>query len=201
MIRIAAIGTASTGKSAVLNAVFGTAFVVDARAGSTTGVDRATAQFAGAAVEVLDLPPLPAWADADVYLLICDKDLTTPEYEAAARVRRSGRSLGVVVNKSDTYGAGELATLHGSIRERLMRVLVPWRVVTAAAHPVRAVYRQEPDGSMVEAFVSGPAEVDTVRTLVRDLMVEAEGTVRVRARDIASRTAGRLSAIWRDRLK
>ena len=98
MIRVAATGSASTGKSAVLNALFRTRFAVDARSRSTTGRVRQIVRIGEVEIEVIDNPPLPNRSrdtDADVYLLICDKDLTELEYDGSGSDFRRGRGLGV----------------------------------------------------------------------------------------------------------
>ena len=204
MIRIASTGTASTGKSAVLNALFGTNFRVDARARSTASAVKAILRYGDSEIEVIDLPPLSSRSEglnADVYLLICDKDLTEPEYQEAVRICRAGRALGVVLNKVDTYSARHLAELLEHIRARLQGHVDASRVVSCAAEPVRIVHEQRPDGSTVEQFVPGAPDVRELELLVNALINEAENTLRVRARELATRTSNRLSTFLRERIR
>ena len=106
VIRIAVVGSASTGKSAVANAVFGTAFPVDARSGSTREVRRALVRD----LEVIDAPPDTA-PEADAYLMVCDKDLTATEFRYLRDLRRRKRPIAIVLNKADTYDAAQLSAL------------------------------------------------------------------------------------------
>ena len=119
MIRFASTGNESTGKSAVLNAVFRTRFRVDARARSTAFPARETVRHGNSEIEVIDSPPLTMRVgklEADAYLLVCDKDLTEPEYEEALRICRAGRALGVVLNKIDTYSTRTVWSCCGTYR-------------------------------------------------------------------------------------
>ena len=98
MISIAVVGSASTGKSSVANAVFGTAFPVDARSGSTREVLRRVVGD----LEVIDAPPDTA-PEADAYLLVCDKVLTATEFRHLRDLRRRKRPVAIILNKADTY--------------------------------------------------------------------------------------------------
>jgi GTPase SAR1 family protein len=204
MIRVAATGSASTGKSAVLNALFRTRFAVDARSRSTIVRAREIVRFGETDIEVIDNPPLPNPAiemDADVYLLICDKDLTEPEYDQAVRICRRGRLLGVVLNKSDTYSESQLTGLLQNIRSRVATFVASGNVVACAADPVRLTYRGRPDGTMLEK--SAPASPDTraLELLVRRLISQAEGTFRVRTRELAIRASDKVSTFLKERLR
>lgn len=183
MIRVAAVGTASTGKSALLNAVFGTAFPVDARADSTVITTSATVDLGIHQLEILDIPPHQS-ADADVYLLVCDKDLTRAEHGEAQRIVSAGRAIGVILNKSDTYDPSQLARLLEIVRQRLQPFIPPDRVVACEADPVRVVYR---DGE--EEHLSAPADVSAVIPLIEELVAEAAASVRVQARELTLRAA------------
>ena len=179
MIRIAVIGSASVGKSALVNAVFGTAFPVDARSGST----REPLRIVIGDLEVVDAPPdtLP---HADAYMLVCDKDLTATEFRHLRELRDRRRPVGVVVNKADSYAAADLASLIHQIRTRTRGLVPPDRVVACAADPVRIVHREHRDGTLSEHEVPASADVSTVVSLVRTLAAEAGATVRVRSREL-----------------
>ena len=199
MIRIAAIGSASAGKSAVLNAVFGTKFPVDAKGGSTATKQSARTVRHQHDLEVIDLPPGDV-VDADVYLLICDKDLADSDAQQARRIAAAGRLLGIVLNKSDTYKSSELHQLIRSIRARLHDIVPPQRVVACAAEPIRVVYR---DG--IEQHARAAADVRILQMMVDELLDAAAATTRVQIRELKEQTersarvaAGKLKTLWKE---
>ena len=189
MIRIAGVGSASTGKSAVLNAVFATAFPVDARSGTTRTAVRSVVD----AIEVIDAPP-DELVDADAYLLVCDKDLTESEMAHLRAMR--GRPVAIVLNKSDTYDAGQLDGLLNHIRSRVRGLVQPERVVACAADPVRIVHRQRADGTLTEHVVPAEADVLAVREVLQNLIAAAGSSVRVRSREWAGRLGSALKQQW-----
>ena len=187
MIRFAAIGTASTGKSAVLNAVFGTRFAVDVRAGASAE-QSAAIEFEGEQLEVIDTRPVESVftrMQADAYLLVCDKDLIDLEYQQIVRI---ARPLGVAVNKSDTYSRPQMRQLLQQIRRRAAGIVPAERIVACAADPVRISYRQAPDERLLEQTVAAPPEVEALLPVIRELIAEAEGSIRVRTRKVALQT-------------
>lgn len=162
------------GKSALVNAVFGTAHPVDARSGATREPLRSVAGD----LEVVDAPPdtLP---DADAYLLVCDKDLTATEFRYLREIRHRRRPIAIVVNKADTYAAPDLEALIPHIRSRTRS-----HVVSCAADPVRIVHRERSDGTLTEHEVPAQPDVSSVIPVVRALAAEAGATVRVRSREL-----------------
>ncbi|MGH9627927.1 MAG: GTPase [Bryobacteraceae bacterium] len=203
MIRLAAIGTASTGKSAVLNALFGTRFHVDPRARSTEALHRAVVRLGGREIEVIDTAPLSIAAEerveADVYLLVCDKDLTAIDYRNAVRLAHERRPVAVAMNKADTFSDSQLRDLVMHVRERLQEILPPQRVVACAADPVRMSYQQQNDGTRVEQFTRIAPDVTLLQTVVLEMIEEAEDTLRVRVREFAARAADKVSSFWNGR--
>ena len=105
----------STGKSALLNAVFSTtAFIVDPRAGSTKAVQKVTTQLGVHKVVVIDTPGIgdiagierteaarQAAQSAELVLIVCDKDLTESEYRLIKIVASFGKPLLAILNKAD----------------------------------------------------------------------------------------------------
>lgn len=204
MIRVAATGSASTGKSAVLNALFGTQFVVDPRSRSTIAQAIDVVRFGAAEIEVIDNPPLPdssSRINADVYLLVCDKDLTELEFDEAVRICRAGRALSVVLNKSDTYSGPQIAGLVQHIRWRLRALVPDSDIVACAADPVRLVYEGQPDGTIFEKSAKVSADTQALEDVVRRLISQAEGTLRVRTRELAVRASERVTAFLKERLR
>jgi small GTP-binding protein len=204
MLRLAAVGTSSTGKSALLNALFGTAFAVDPRAGSTTRQAAASVTFEGTELEVIDTPPLEthgALVKADLFLLVCDKDLIEAEYEIALRLSRTGRPLVVALNKSDTYDRRQHSVLREHLRQRLAGVVPPGRIVASAADPVRLIDEFRPDGSTVERVTSAEPHLDEIVRALHDAIEEAKASLRVQAREYTreaiERARSAASAGWK----
>lgn len=183
MIRLAAMGIASTGKSALLNAVFGTSFPVDPRSNSTLTTVHARVNFRGRELEIIDTPPLGAIVPADAYLLVCDKDLTDIEYLQATRVERP---VAVAVNKSDLFSAPQSRQLLQSIKRRLDGIIPPRRVVLCAADPVRFTHRRGKTGDLIETHTKLPADVGVLLPVLDDILLEAERSLRVRIRKLAA---------------
>ena len=197
MLRVAAVGTASTGKSALLNALFGTTFLVDARAGSTTAVERVATTFDQFDVDVIDTPPLDEPEDpvhADVYLLVCDKDLTDVEHAEAARIALAGRPLLVLVNKADTYNDAQRYQLLGHIVQRLQELVPASRIMYCAADPVRLVSAVQPDGELVERTIPAPPQLQDVLPALRVALNEARTSLRVQTREYAREAADRVKS-------
>lgn len=192
MIRIAVVGSGSAGKSSLANALFGTAFPVDARSGSTRQVLRTVLDD----LEIIDAPP-DHMPEADAYLLVCDKDLTATEFGHLRHLRRRKRPVGIVVNKADTYDADQLNGLLLHIRTRVRDLVPDENVVACAADPVRIVHRERSDGRISEHTVPTPPDVVSVTSVVRNLTAEAAATVRVRSRELGRRLATSI----RDRLR
>ena len=202
MIRIAAVGSASAGKSAVLNATFGTAFQVDARARSTSVSEHVTTTFGDNPIEVIDSPSLEGGVvSADAYLFVCDKDLTESDYRELERIHQQRRPVAVLLNKADTYGETELFELIAHIRDRVNGLLPPHRVISCAADPIRMVHRIGADGTVVEHFEPAQPDVDNVRAVARELIAIAGGALRVRSRELSARTANKIANLWRDRAR
>ena len=192
MISIAVVGSASTGKSSVANAVFGTAFPVDARSGSTREVLRRVVGD----LEVIDAPPDTA-PEADAYLLVCDKDLTATEFRHLRDLRGRKRPVAIILNKADTYDAAQLTGLLRHIRSRVRDFLTLEDVIACAADPVRIVHWEHSDGRISEHGVPTQADVEPVIAIVRSLTAEARASVRVRSRELGRRLATSL----RERLR
>lgn len=191
MIRFAVVGTASTGKSALLNALFDTRFAVDARARSTKSASRVLLDTASGPLEIIDNPPLETAAlrlEADAYLLVCDKDLIDVEFDAAARIARAHRALGVAVNKADTWSRSDLRQLLGLIRYRLDGIVPADRVVPCAAEPVRIAWQHMRDGRVVERHAPSRPDLEALFPLVGELLDEADASIRVRARRVTGRS-------------
>jgi hypothetical protein len=203
MIRLAAVGTASTGKSAVLNALFGTDLIVDARAKSTSSATSVLVRFGTRTLELLDTPPLDDAApplSADIYLLVCDKDLVDAEYREVVRIERTGRPAAVAINKADLYSPAQRRQLLQQVRRRLNGIIPAARIVSCAADPVRSITREDISGHTCQWHERIPPDVEQLRNVVHELLLEAEASLRirtrrlgVRGRDAASQASSRIA--------
>lgn len=188
MIRLAAIGTASTGKSALLNAVFGTRFAVDTRSGTTGTGQIETGEMGERVIEVIDSPPLEhvfTKQTADAYLMVCDKDLIDVEYQQLTRITRPAA---LALNKADTYTRSQLRLLLQQIRRRLAGVIPPERVVACSVDPVKITLLQTADGRMLERTMPASPDTAALSPVINDLLTEAEASLRVRTRTLARDT-------------
>lgn len=202
MLEVAAFGSVSVGKSALLNALFETdAFASDVLAGTTTSVDAREVHFAGQSVRVLDTPGIaePGRADrdalaadvarrADLVLVVFDKDITEVEFVAVEALARCGKPLVVVLNKADVLAASAREVLLARIRDRLRDHIHPDNVFVCSAAPLRHVVRVLPDGSEVEEVRLMPPDVAALRERVARGLTE-EGSLLRRLDDAARESA------------
>jgi uncharacterized protein (DUF697 family) len=72
---------------------------------------------------------------ADVTLMVCEADLTDSEYRALRQLCGAGRTVMLVLNKSDRYTGEELELLLQRLRERCKDILAADMVVSASADP------------------------------------------------------------------
>jgi GTPase Era involved in 16S rRNA processing len=191
VISLAAVGSASTGKSALLNALFGTRFKVDAAARTTTGLQSDVVAFAGRHIQVIDTPPLHH-VTADAYLLVCDKDLTAAEFAELERIARKRRPVTIAINKADTFNPAQLRGLLRTVRNRVRDVVPAERVQPCAADPVRIVLARGPSGELVEHVRHGGSDAAAVARCVAAMLDDSSRTIRVRTREAFGRL-GRVS--------
>lgn len=87
----------------------------------------------------------------DLILMVCEADLTDSEFRALQELRDGGRTLLLVLNKSDRYNRSELELLVQRLRERCAALLPPERIISAAAEPrPETVIQTREDGSEEE---------------------------------------------------
>jgi GTP-binding protein Era len=67
--------------------------------------------------------------------MVCEGDLTETEFKAVRSLAERKRPLLLVLNKSDRYGAGELDSLLGHLRDRCAGLIEPANILTASADP------------------------------------------------------------------
>jgi len=194
-IHIAAFGRVGTGKSSLLNAMLGRkVFTTSPLHGETRTMQRShwgsvnTDQARSDHVVLIDTPGIDELDGeareelaqsvvriADIVLMVCEGDLTETEFRAVRDLAQRQRPLLLVLNKSDRYGADDLASLQEHLRERCKPFIDPDNVLTTSADP-----RPEQVIRMDEAGNEHPAErpqKPDINTLKRRLwnILEKEG--------------------------
>ena len=188
VIRIAAFGLVSRGKSAVINALLGQNVL---QTGPIHGVTqwpksvRWSPPSGKVQVELIDTPGLDeiegqARAEmarsvarqADLILFVVAGDITRTEYQALCELRQSQKPLLLVFNKIDLYPDQDRATIYqqlqqlatGSTGRKLQQVLSPDEIVMVAAQPRPLEIRQEwSDGRVAQEWEAPPPQIDELR--------------------------------------
>lgn len=188
VIRIAAFGLVSRGKSAVVNALLGQKVL---QTGPLHGVTqwprsvRWTPSSGKVHVELIDTPGLDeiegeARAEmarevarqADLILFIVAGDITRTEYQALCELRKSQKPLILVFNKIDLYPEVDREEIYkqlqvlgtGSSDREAPQVLSPDEIVMVAAEPQPLPVRVEwSDGKVTEEWEMLPPQIDELK--------------------------------------
>lgn len=190
VIRIAAFGLVSRGKSALLNALLGQKIL---QTGPLHGVTqwprsvRWTPDRGGKVqVELIDTPGLDeiegqarakmardVARQADLILFIVAGDITRTEYQALCELRQAQKPIILVFNKIDLYPEQDRQTIYESLQllgagsssgKRLEQLLSPDEIVMVAAEPAPVQVRIEwPDGKVTYEWESPPSQIDQLK--------------------------------------
>jgi small GTP-binding protein len=189
-IHIAVFGRVGVGKSSLLNALLQKpAFSTSALHGETRQAERAEWRtITEGQVVLIDTPGIDeldgeereALANrisrrADLVLMVCESDLTANEFEALQQLCKAGKTLILVLNKSDHYSDAERALLMERLAERCSGIISPDRIISASADP-RPETVLETDHTGLTQEYTRPVTADT-RLLQECLwnILEAEG--------------------------
>ncbi len=149
-IHIAAFGRVGTGKSSLLNALLGReVFSTSPLHGETQFQQRSHWDSVNSDhVVLIDTPGIDELEGeareemarsvariSDIVLMVCEGDLTETEFKAVRSLAERNRPLLLVLNKSDRYGADEVRSLLGHLRNRCGEFITAANILAASADP------------------------------------------------------------------
>ena len=193
VIRIAAFGLVSRGKSAVLNALLGHKVL---QTGPLHGITqwprsvRWTPQTNGKVqVELIDTPGLDeirgearsemareVARQSDLILFVVAGDITQTEYEAIAFLEKAQKPLILVFNKIDLYPERDSQAIYRTLQKlgdigRGNQLLTPNEVVRVAAEPKPRQVRVElADGTVTYEWEESLPQVDELKQKILELL-------------------------------
>ncbi|AFY35727.1 GTP-binding protein [Calothrix sp. PCC 7507] len=191
VIKIAAFGLVSRGKSSVLNALLGDKILQTGPLNGVTQWPRSVRWQPGdkVLIELIDTPGLDeiegeARAEmarevvlqADLILFIVSGDITRTEYQALLQLRQSQKPLILVFNKIDLYPDTDKAAIYKNLQQLgaghiQAKPLLPDEIVMVAAEPAPMEVRIEwPDGSVSYEWETPPAEVDELKETILNIL-------------------------------
>jgi GTP-binding protein Era len=189
-IHIAAFGRVGVGKSSILNALLKQdIFKTSALHGETRSEARQSwCTIKEGRLVLIDTPGIDELDGeareemarnisrrADVILMVCEADLTDSEFRALNELCKTGRTVLLILNKSDRYNSTEIVLLMQRLRQRCEIILPADRIIAAAAEPrPETVIRAREDGKEEEFQRSRLPDIESLKELLWDLL-EKEG--------------------------
>jgi hypothetical protein len=195
VIRIAAFGLVSRGKSAVVNALVGQKILQTGPLHGVTQWPKSvswTPASGKVQVELIDTPGLDeiegearatmareVARQADLILFIVAGDITRTEYQALCELRQSQKPLILVFNKIDLYPETDRQEIYkqlqilgtGNCDREEQQVLSPDEIVMVAAEPQPVPVRVEwTDGSVSEEWETPPPQIDELQEKILKIL-------------------------------
>ena len=197
LIRIAAFGLVSRGKSAVLNALIGQKLLPTGPLNGVTQWPRSVRWVANenskVQVELIDTPGLDeiegqaraqmardVARQADLILFVVAGDITQTEYQALCELRRAQKPLILVFNKIDQYPEQTRQAIYQNLQHlstggtgdrRLQQLLSADEIVMVAAEPAPLEVRSEwPDGQITYEWETLPPQVDELKQKILGIL-------------------------------
>ena len=195
VIRIAAFGLVSRGKSSVVNALVGQKILKTGPINGVTQWPRAIhwdAPSGKVQVEFIDTPGLDEISgesratmardvarQADLILFVVSGDITRTEYEALCELRQSHKPLLLVFNKIDLYPEKDRFEIYQQLQKLgvgnrhggNLEALSTEEIVMVAAEPQAIPVRTEwGDGKITEEWESPPPQVDELREKILTIL-------------------------------
>jgi len=195
VIRIAAFGLVSRGKSAVINALVGKKVMTT---GPVNGVTRWpqtirwTPTSGKVQIELIDTPGLDEVEgeeraqmsqiiaqQADLILFVVAGDITRTEYQSLCELRQAKKPLLLVFNKVDLYPEKDRQAIYQQLRqlgtgkeeEQLKQLLSPREIVMVSAEPAPMQVRVEkPDGEISYQQETPPPQVEALKEAILDIL-------------------------------
>lgn len=191
VIRIAAFGLVSRGKSAVLNALLGQKILQTGPLNGVTQYPRSVSWNPGGKVQVelIDTPGLDeiegevrakmareVTRQADLILFIVSGDITRTEYQALCKLRQAQKPLILVFNKIDLYPDTDKQTIYRNLQHLGAGIsqgepLQPDEIVMVAAEPASMEVRVEyPDGNVAYEWETPPPQIDELKETILKIL-------------------------------
>lgn len=190
VIRIAAFGLVSRGKSAVVNALLGQKILQTGPLHGVTQWPRSVRWTPGTEgkvqVELIDTPGLDeiqgesraqmareVASQADLILFVVAGDITRTEYQALCELRQNQKPIILVFNKIDLYPDQDREAIYRQLQQlgtgspkdrRLQKTLTEDEIVMVAAEPAPLEVRVEwPDGRVTYEWETPPPQIDELK--------------------------------------
>lgn len=197
VIRIAAFGLVSRGKSAVLNALLGQKILQTGPLHGVTQWPRSVrwtpSEKGKVQVELIDTPGLDeiegqaraqmardVARQADLILFVVAGDITRTEYQALCELRQAQKPLILVFNKIDLYPDQDRHAIYRNLQQlgaggsggrRLQQLLSTDEIVMVAAEPAPLEVRVEwPDGQVTYEWETPPPQVDELKQKILSIL-------------------------------
>lgn len=195
VVKIAAFGLVSRGKSAVLNSLVGEKILQTGPLNGVTQWPRSLRWKPGGkvVVELIDTPGLDEIEgesraemarevayQADLILFVVSGDITRTEYQALLKLRQVQKPLILVFNKIDLYPDTDRTKIYKNLQELGAgnpqgkfphRVLLPDEIVMVAAEPAPMEVRIEyADGNVSYEWETPPPQVEELQQTILNIL-------------------------------
>ncbi|WP_353928939.1 GTP-binding protein [Okeanomitos corallinicola TIOX110] len=195
VVRIAAFGLVSRGKSAVLNSLLGEKILQTGPLNGVTQWPRSLRWKPGGkvVVELIDTPGLDeiegetraemardVAQQADLILFVVSGDITRTEYQAFLELRKSQKPLILVFNKIDLYPDTDRTKIYQNLQRLSLgntqgvfnkQDILPDEIVMVAAEPAPMEVRIEyPDGKVSYEWETPPPQVEELKQTILNIL-------------------------------
>lgn len=195
VIRIAAFGLVSRGKSSVLNALLGEKILQTGPLNGVTQYPRSIRWTPGGKVQVelIDTPgldeiegqarelmALDVAGSSDLILFVVAGDITRTEYEALCQLRKAQKPLILVFNKIDLYPDTDKEAIYTNLQQlgaggatgrKLQQLLSSDEIVMVAAEPAPIEVRVEyPNGDVAYEWETPAPQVDELKQKILHIL-------------------------------
>ncbi|MTJ07696.1 GTP-binding protein [Anabaena sp. UHCC 0253] len=191
VVRIAAFGLVSRGKSAVLNSLLGEKILQTGPLNGVTQWPRSVRWKPGdkVLVELIDTPGLDeiegdsraqmardVARQADLILFVVSGDITRTEYQGLLELRQAQKPLILVFNKIDLYPDTDRNAIYKNLQQLgagnlQNKPLLPDEIVMISAEPAPMEVRVEyPDGTINYEWETPPPQVEELKQTILNIL-------------------------------